>query len=450
MNRSQAPGFASQGFLHWMLPLMLGVVAATVLLSGRDLSQMFLELAKGSGTVPPAQAWLQRLVSLLLLLISAERLVNHFAHHKQVPAPMLALAVVTYWAGTVGLPAVFGSHPRVSHDYLYSLVISLAALLSTEADRERVLAAVRTALFFFMLASVLMVLVNPRLVLDLQYDQGLLPGVPRFGGLAPHPVTLGLFAQALLLCLWARPFDKRWLTVFAWILGLGVLFLAQSKTAWIAFVLCSLAMLAVRHGASVWRRIGDPREGTFGIAMCMAFMLAVAALLGLVLFSDLPEKMSTFRDTGEGAQLMSMTGRDQIWAIALQEWHASPIFGYGPTLWDDEFRASIRMPNATSGHNQFMDTLARSGTIGAIALVVYAAVLLVLSIRAARKTGGLSIALFIALALRSVSEVPFIMLGYGTELLTHLLLIITLASASAPRAARTPAPSHEPALQTAT
>lgn len=450
MNRNESSSFGSRGFVHWMLPLMLGLVAATVLLSGRDLSQMFVDLAHGGGMyLHPAQAWLQRLVSLLLLLISAERLVNHFAARKHLPVPLLMWALVTYWAATVAAPAVFGSHPKLSHEYLYALVISLAAMLSTEADRERVVAAVRTALFFFMLASVLMAVVNPALVLDLQYRQGLLPGVPRFGGLAPHPVALGIFAQSFLLCLWVRPFEKRWLTVFAWILGLGVLFFAQSKTAWIAFLLCSLAMLAVRQGGGVWRRMGDPRDGTFGIAMCLAVIVTVAALLGVLLFSDLREETSAFLDTAEGAQLMSMTGRDQIWAIAMEEWQASPMFGYGPTLWDDDFRASIGMPNATSGHNQFMDTLARSGTLGAIALVLYAVVLLVLSVRAAKKTGGLSIALFIALALRSVSEVPLVMLGYGTELFTHLLLIITLASASVPRLASSPAPSRHAPFQTA-
>jgi Na+-translocating ferredoxin:NAD+ oxidoreductase RnfE subunit len=97
-----------------------------------------------------------------------------------------------------------------------------------------------------------------------------------------------------------------------------------------------------------------------------------------------------------------------------------------------------------------MDTLARSGSIGAAALVVYALVLLVLSLRAARQTGGLSIALFIALALGSVSEVPLLMLGYGTELFTHLLLIITLASANAPKPAESPVQARHSPLQAAT
>jgi O-antigen ligase len=88
------------------------------------------------------------------------------------------------------------------------------------------------------------------------------------------------------------------------------------------------------------------------------------------------------------------------------------------------------MPNATHAHNQFMDTLSRSGAVGAAALVLYALVLLVLSVRYARASGGLSLALFVALALRSISEVPLLLFGYGPELTTHVLLLMTLAAAA--------------------
>jgi hypothetical protein len=63
----------------------------------------------------------------------------------------------------------------------------------------------------------------------------------------------------------------------------------------------------------------------------------------------------------------------------------------------------------------------------------------VLSVRHAGATGGLSLALFIALALRSISEVPMLLFGYGTELFTHLLLLITIASAAATRTRVLPA-----------
>lgn len=444
MTRTERRTTGPQGFLHWILPLMLLVVALTVLLSGRDMSQMRPDGAGGGDMyLHPAVAWIQRGVSLLLLLISAERLVNHVVTRKHLPQPLLAFAFITFWTATVATPALFGAHPRVSHDYLYPLIIGMAALLSTEIDRERVVGAARDALFVFMLGGAAMAAVKPGLVLDTNYAQGLLPGVPRFAGLAPHAVALGIFAQGFLLCLWVRPFQRRWIHVLGWVLGLGVLFFAQSKTAWIGFVLCATAMVAVRHGGNVWRRMGDPRHGAFGIVICLAGVAAVAAVLALVLVADLGQEAASFVQTPEGAELMTMTGRDRIWAIALEEWRASPVFGYGPTLWDDAFRASINMPNATDAHNQFMDTLARSGLVGEAALVVYSGVLLVLSLRAAKATGGLSIALLIALALRSISEVPLLMFGYGTELFTHLLLIVTLASAHASRTAvQVRAPRH--------
>ena len=442
MTRSQGPRW--DGMLHWVLPAMLTLGAATVLLSGRDLAKMFLDLQNGGGVpMHPAVPWLQRIVSLLLVVIAVERLATHFSLRRPLPSPLLAWTFVSYWAATVAVPAFFGSHPKISHEYLYPLVIGMAGMVATERERGKVVDAARTALFLFMLAGVALIPVDAPLVLDSLYRQGLMQGVPRFGGLAPHAVAMGMFAQVFLLCLWARPFSNRWLNRFAWALGLGVLFFAQSKTSWIAFVVCSIAMLGVRHGANVWRRIGDPRENAFGIVFCIGVIAVVGALLALILVGNVETAAASFLDTPEGAQLMTLNGREQIWAIAMEEWHANQLFGYGPGLWDGDFRAAIGMANATSAHNQFLDTLARSGSVGAAVLVLYAIVLVVLSIRSARQTGGLSLALMLALALHSISEVPLLLFGYGTEFFTHLLLLITIATASAPRVEVLPARARQ-------
>jgi O-antigen ligase len=435
----------AQGFLPWMLPLILALGAVTVLLSGRDLARMFLDLATGGGIeFTPAVAWLQRGVSIVLLLIAGERLLNHFVMRRPIPSPLLLGVFVLYWLGTVAAPSFLGSHRGFSHEYAYTLLIGAAGLIATDREGDRVVDGARTALFLFIVVSFAMAAVRPGMVLDFKYTQGLLPGVPRFGGLATHPVAMGMFAQTFLLCLWVHPFRRKWLTIFGWAIGLAALFLAQSKTSWIAFFLCTVVLVAVRRGPEWWRRIGDPREGTFGIVACVAVIAVVATLAGVLMFGNIGDDASNFLNTDEGAQLMSMTGRDQIWAVAREEWQQSPIFGYGPSLWDDAFRASINMPNATNAHNQFMDTLARSGDVGAAALVLYGLVLLVLSVRYARRTGGFSLALFIALALRSVSEVPLLLFGYGTELFTHLLLLITLASAAS-ETLEVRAPAPEPA-----
>jgi O-antigen ligase len=442
----------NEGYMNWVMPLMVAFAAVDVLLSGRDLSQVYMELAGlTQSTRHWIMPWLQRAVSVVLLLISVERIANHFAQERRVPSAALMGTFIFYWICTVASPALLGAHRDISHEYVYPLIIGCAALLVTTHEIGKIVDTTRDSLFVLMLLSVVLVPFWPGLVLDESYTQGLLPGVPRLGGLAPHPVAMGLFAQLGLLLLLARPFQRRWLTVCAWMLGLGVLFFAQSKTAWIAFLLCSITMIAVRHGANAWRRLGDPREGAFGIALCLGVMLAGVAVLALFLFSDIGLRVSDYLDTEQGNQLMTLTGRDQIWAVAMDEWHSHPWFGYGPDLFDDDFRMAVNLPNATNAHNQFMDTLARSGVIGAVALAAYAIVLMVLSFKYAKRTAGLSAALFIALALRAVSEVPMMLFGYGTELFGHLLLIVTLAAAAsmkspvaAPRA-RTAYPHGVPA-----
>lgn len=428
------PERTTTGWFHWVMPLMIALGAVDVLLSQRNLSMVFAELAGLTEAVrSPLMPWLQRGVSLVLLLISAERISAHFGANRPVPSPSLAWAYAAFWAGSVAAPALLGAHRQISHEFLYTLIIGFAGLLVTTQEIGRIVDRARDTLFLLMLASAVLVVFWPTLVLDMSYTQGLLPGVPRLGGLAPHPVALGMFAQVALLLLWARPYGSRWVNVLAWVLGLAVLFFAQSKTAWIGFALCGLVMLAVRNGPSVWRRLADPREGGFGIALCLAISFVALAAFVLVLFADVGGSVSDFFSTEQGAQLMTLTGRDQIWAIAWEEWSAHKVFGYGPGLFDDEFRMAINMPNATNAHNQFMDTLARSGTVGAIVLVVYAAVLLVLSLKYARRTGGLSAALFLALALRSISEVPLNIFGYGTEFFAHLLVVVTIAAAASLR-----------------
>jgi O-antigen ligase len=424
----------SNGFLHWVFPAMLMLVGLTVIFSGRDLATQYEDLqAFNAGFQHPVVIWVQRAVSLLLLAAAAERIISHIALHKHLPSAVLAAAFVVYWLATVAAPAVLSSHPKLAHEYLYTLIIGFAVVISGGAERDKIVDASRNALVLFMLASVLLIPVQPSLVIETSYAQGLLPGVPRLGGLAPHAVAMGMFALTGLLLLWARPFRRTWLTRLSWILCFGAMFLSQSKTAWISFVLCAAAMLAVRNGPSFFRRLGDPRQSAAGIVACLGVMAAAAVLLVLVLVGDLEGKVVSFLNTSEGAQLVSLTGRDQIWAVAIEEWQANRLFGYGPTLFDDDFRASIGMPNATHGHNQFMDTLARSGSVGAVALVLYALVLLVLSVRHARATGGLSLALFVALAMRSVSEVPLLLFGYGSEVFAHLLLLVVLASSGKAR-----------------
>lgn len=440
---------ARHGWLFLVFPAMLALAALAVLLSGRDLSENFLDLEReGEALVQTARhpllAWSQRAVSVLLVLASLERIATFALQRRAVHAPGLTLAFLLFWLCTVASPALLGAQPMVSHEIAYSLLLGLAVTLSLPDDAQRILRASRNGLFLYMLAGIAMLPLQPALVLDASYMQGFLPGVPRFGGLASHPVMMGLLAQTGLLLLWGRPFTRRWLNTACWTIGLAVLFFAQSKTAWIAFAMSALIMTAVRRLDSAGERLGDVQDNSFGVLLCVGLALAAVALVLGTLVIDVPGAIDDFFNTAQGAQLASMTGRDRIWVVALEEWALHPVFGFGPTLWDPDYRQLIGMPNATHGHNQFVDTLARSGLVGLTGLCVWFAVLAVQSVRLARASGGLSLAMFATLALLCVSEVPLLLSGYGADVFTHLLLVVVLAGHAAQREPRAERARVEP------
>ncbi|MDB5870400.1 MAG: O-antigen polymerase [Polaromonas sp.] len=423
----------THGYMYLMFYAMLVVVALTTLLSGRDLTIAAMALTEPAPSPRhPFLVPVQPLVSLLLLTVAGERILSHWLmRNKNPPAPALLLIVfIVFWTGTVAAPALLGAYPFMASYYAYSLVIGIAALLATRIEQEKAVRAARNALMVFMVVSLLFIAFKPSLVLDAAYNQGLLPGVPRLAGLAAHAVSFGILAQLGLLCLHAFPYQHAWFNRLAWVIGFTVLVLAQSKAAWVSFILCSICLIAVRHGRTLWRRFSDPSRPEFGILSVGLFMAVVLGVALVLMFGDLDARLNSFFNSAEGAQLASLTGRDKIWAIAYQEWLRNPVFGYGPLIWETDFRLSIGMPNATHAHNQFMDTLSRSGTVGAAALVLYAGVLLVLSVRYARASRGLSLALCLAVAIRSISEVPLSLFGYGAEMIAHLLLLMTLAAAA--------------------
>jgi O-antigen ligase len=204
--------------------------------------------------------------------------------------------------------------------------------------------------------------------------------------------------------------------------------LAQSKTAWLAFVLCSGIVIAVRRAPHWRQQLGQVHQPTAAMSVIGLGMLATVAALLFMALANPGERLERFLLSSEGSQLSSLTGRDRIWAIAWEEWQSHPVFGWGPEIWGEAYRRSIAMSNATHAHNQFMDTLSRAGLAGAVALLAYLAVLGGLALRCARATQGLSLALLLALLMRTGSEVPLLLMGYGPDLIAHLMLLMTLAA----------------------
>lgn len=419
------------GLVPYVFYPVLLQIAVTALLSNRDISGN--EILMGMQAVAarhPAGVWLGRLTSLFVIFACGERILHRLtSREKARPMPMLLFwALLLYFLSNIVSPALLGRHTDISHEYLYMFLAGYAALLMTRKEVDLSVISMRNATLLFLVLSVIVFAWKPNMVINRNYH-GLIPFLTvRYAGLANHANGLGPMVVVFLLCLWRKPYSWSSLNLFAWVLGLASLLLAQSKTNWIACILCFACIAWFGFRGQIKERLFDYRRPQLSIIGIFCFILLCTMGGLLLMFGGLDDKLAHFASSNEGFELLSLTGRDVIWQVAVQEWHKNPVFGYGLQIWDEAFRASIGMPYATHAHSQFYQSLASAGTVGVIGLLIYAAVLLYASARTASASQGLSMALFVLIASRSLSEVPLSLAGFAAEALTHLLLLIIVTA----------------------
>jgi len=417
------------GFVY-LIPYAIVLVAmADALFSGRSFDNIYSQLTFAEAR-PSINTWLVRVATFIMLMASFERIFTNAFKNKHIfgREPALTVCFIMFWMGSVGIPMFFSAHPSFSHDNFYSLIIGVAVLSLSQEEGEGFILALRNAFTLVIVAGFLMIAIKPNMVIAINYSQGIIAGLPRFSGLLPHAVMQGIVALGLLLILYVQPFKNKILNGFAWLIGLIALFVAQSKTAWISSLFCFGVLWWMTYKSS------DHYANNLKSRSKLAFILVATLLIltlavGLtILFGDVGARMDKFLFSSEGQQIASFTGRDVIWQFALDEWAKNPIFGYGPQFLNLEQRIVNGMLNATHAHNQYLDTLARSGLVGLIPLVIYMLGIVLTVVKMTKDTRPLAVALFLLLIFSSISEVPFSLYGYGVELLFQLIIFAIIIS----------------------
>lgn len=410
------------------------VLALDTILSARVLNQQMgldgMEVLENV-TKHPLVTWLGRANSLFILFSACERIATRLlASRPKADIPVLLL--VTIWAfflTNVASPGFLSAHPQFTHEYLYVIIASTGAALLHEQEAKTVMTNARNALFIFIMLSAVLSVFHPDLTFKMNYTEGLIPGLNlRYYGLNSHANAFGPIVVVFLTCLWRYPYLTRGLNFLAWTIGLASLLLTQSKTSWIVMLLGMFCLGYFRYGDFFRQLFFDYKRPQFLAATLVLVMLSSVALANVAMFTDTGDKIVTFFSTSEGGRVLSLSGRDQIWTIALQEWHRSPLFGYGLTLWDEQYRAQIGLAHAVSAHSQFYQSLSVAGIVGAVGLMIYFVTLFCAALKTAKLTGGISMALFLMILLRSLSEPAVIMDSFGPEVMSNLLIIMVMAT----------------------
>ena len=255
-----------------VVPLMGLGMAASSLLSGRDLRQVFYHLqGLNVGASEGGSNVLRALTVVLVGTCAATVVVRLFARPgagPRLPGQGLMLAFLLYFGCAAWLNALFGTVPAFSHHSLYVPVAFAAVFVWREQPIQPLLLAAKWTLIGVMLMSLLAAVLLPNLALQPDY-KGWIPGLRvRLWGVGSNPNSIGPLGLVLILLELMVPARRRSLRWLAFVLGAAVLLLAQSKTAWAAALLVAPVLLWYQVGRAAnggMRRV-DYRVGLDGSA----------------------------------------------------------------------------------------------------------------------------------------------------------------------------------------
>jgi O-antigen ligase len=414
-----------------LLPIVIFGFSISAFLSGRTLNSDLDFLFSGSLDDQSAGVivWINRLISLSVLAISLESIVRYIyvKSSRTTSDWYLFWAFVIFALGNVFINGIFGTHPDFSHRSIYPIIAMLAAFIIAQGEVTKIIQIVRTSLFILLLVSATLLVIQPSLVLQTNYI-GLIPSLHyRYWGLSPHANSMGPLTIIFLMCLWSEPFTKPSLNKLAWILGILSLVFTQSKTSFGLALVCVIILTATYLMTRPSKNIKQRNEN-ISLTLIIAALLMLSAVSFLLLFTDTVNIIQTFFSSKSGSELLTLTGRAKIWDIAVNEWHRNIWFGYGPSIWDLDYRIKIGLIYAFHAHNQFFQSLSSGGIIGVSTLVIYAMALIIYAIKATKASKGLSLALLMLLLIQSITEVPLMLNSLSSpDFFAHLLTVIIIA-----------------------
>lgn len=398
--------FITKSYLHLICPIIVLTVGLTSIMSGRNVVSAGSDPSLDWATTTTAlNVFILQIISFSIVLICTFRILYVFksmTYHDN-GTKLILYAYLFYFTANVVLNGVLGTKPFINHHGIYSLLVTYAIFIETDCSITKYIQATKIAILLLLFFSVLTALVLPQIAVQENYN-GIIPSISfRLWGLGSHPNSIGAISLFFLLLITHEQFEIRLVQFFAVVIASIVLILSQSKTVFIALITCFGIMLYYRMKL----RIGFKTKQL--IVSLIIFAVAITLILSIII--DIEALSTKLLSLIQSDDTFSLTGRDRIWDVAILEWKNNPLFGYGPTMWDEEFRNLIGMNYAFSAHNQFLQSLACAGIFGFMSLIIYLLVLFIFSIRVADATKGLSLAIFVLFALRSITETP---LSLGT------------------------------------
>lgn len=411
MRGGGMPAVLPTAAVLWVVGLSPAFAAVTVSKRGRQLLTSALDQYVSSSEMPltPWQHLTTR-ISILVAFATVGAVLAFCLRQPSRPRSRLGVFLVAAGIGMYAAPilsGLIGPHGGAGDWRLWFAPLALVTLyLAPPVRPAELLRHVRGILRVYTWGSLIALLAAP--------DWALSPSpivnfrLPGFGssrlfGLTDHPVLLGVVAMTAL-AVETAPFQRPRL----WPLHAGaaaaVVLMAQSRTAWIT----ALVSLPFLYRRDVQRTVHPVIARALGSGLAVSVIALVpttAAAVGRVMADP---------------EVDSLHGRTEVWQISMHVFESDMVLGYGPRLFlDRSSPVHLAYPHA---HSQLFQTLATSGLIGAAALALFTAALIVAAARSGGASNGLSWALVATPLVTCFTEPPF----RGLEISNPYVLVVLL------------------------
>lgn len=402
------------------LYLFLFAAALQVLFSDRDFFA-YDEFIQSTGLNYVVIEWVVRLSSFLIMLASAERGIAWLLNGKLNKHTLtLTIVLLLCWLFNCILPYLVLANYPLRPTYLYTIIFALGLLYASSDLKDSLLKKMKNTVFLFCLFSLLLIFFVPHKVMDTSYYQGYIPGLPRLFGLAPHATQMATCGAILLFLCYLFPYENRKVHFLSISLAIIVIVFSQSK---------SILLGTLVGGGILFLYQEESKRKPRFFKFFLFTVFCVSTFLFLSMFFNLENEAYRAFSPKQLYNITSLTGRDIIWDLALQEFYKSPILGYGGDLFSPEYREIVGYKNATHGHNLFIDALGRAGILGFLSYTILFLLLIFYSFKYSVATKGLSVALFTILFFYSLSSVTINWRDLGTSDILLFSLIIVIGSA---------------------
>ena len=250
----------------------------------------------------------------------------------------------------------------------------------------------------------------------------------RLNGIFSHSNTLAMVALGYLILDFSNKRIRNRYDYIATALAIVILILTQSKTT----IICAIFSFIIFFLARTTSKINAKNTGFFSLGVVTFIFLALPIILGaLLLFTLNTDLLGEHLNNQTFKSLSTLTGRTNIWAITLDSWRESPVFGYGPSLWSVEYRLKYAPQYALvvgMAHNQAIQTLGESGLLGLAGLTIYCIVLLKYGFEFFKETNGASLAFIGSFIIRGISETPFRHIAIDVMFFIHFAFFVIFLS----------------------